>query len=169
MLSEAVLSDHDKKEKDPRKLHELLRKGAIAFLGEDEETALKNSNAFINDDIDKILQSGYHHEDLITKAKSKSMFSEVTFEIDNSNSKDLDINADDFWEKALQVRESRISKLKNSFLENLTLLKSNKEMLRDVLGIIKVLLLNSFHYYYNHHHHHYYYNYYIRKSMENSQ
>jgi hypothetical protein len=138
-LSDSVLSDL-KEVKDRRKLDEMIREGTIEILREDEETAKKKSNAFMDDDIHKILSTGY--ENMVNKANSKSMFSEATFDYSDSNCRDLDVHAADFWDKALEHRESKISKLKNNFVgENLKVLESNQEMLRDLLGINIVLSL----------------------------
>lgn len=117
------------------------------MLSETEETALEKSNAFINDDIDKILNSGYlnnYDKTQTAGGTSKSPFSQVSFELDDTDDNILNIDDDLFWEKALSQRsiETMTTKLKKCFMgDNLAMLKTDNKLLETTLGIIIVIII----------------------------
>lgn len=139
-FSEAILggiNENSTKSKETgRDIEDILRNGSIVLLEEDGENARERYNAFFNDDINKILESG--HEMEVTgsgfKSVSKSLFSQATFVFDDvvQDSKNININDANFWEKALKVRESKFSKLKNWFNgSKLDELKSNEVLRKE--------------------------------------
>jgi len=153
-LSDAILTNLHNEKINLETIEEMLRNGSISILEEDDETSMQKSRAFMNDDIDKILQSGYQRLDDTTDSpvtQKQSIFSQVSFELDNensnSNTKNLNIHDKDFWEKALKIRSietkiSKIIKLKNNFIgDNLEELKSNNKLLIAALGIIFIIII----------------------------
>ena len=151
-LADAILTNLHSEKIDPETIEEMLRNGSISILEEDDETSMQKSRAFMNDDIDKILQSGYQrHDEIADSPVKQSIFSQVSFELDNensnSNTKNLNIHDKDFWEKALKIRSvetkiSKIIKLTNNFIgDNREELKSNNKLLTEALGIIFSIII----------------------------
>jgi superfamily II DNA or RNA helicase len=135
------------KKDNMRDVDDILKNGAYEFLTEDDDAAREKSKKFMEGDIEDILKdsakeviftdSGYKDANKVDESeengrKSKSAFAQVTFVGQGDES--LNVNDEDFWEKALPGTGARIPTLQVSFEsdEKVKELKEDEE-LRNML------------------------------------